>query len=82
MHLHSRSDYKVSTGDTIGVATGMYIDGTGNKVVLINKEISLSDGWGDAFTSHNSTLTFDGENARPGFVKNSGVNANFLHFTV
>jgi hypothetical protein len=56
---------KAIYGDTVLVATGTYT-GTGNEVVLLNNNVTLSGGWDDTFTTQSGTSTIDGEDARRG----------------
>ena len=50
-------------GDTILVATGTYT-GTGDEVVLLNKNATLSGGWNSGFTAQSGASTLDGQGAR------------------
>jgi uncharacterized repeat protein (TIGR01451 family) len=68
-------------GDTIYVATGTYT-GTGNEVVLLDKNATLSGGWDAGFTTQSGTSTIDGEDARRGITVNSGVTATVERFAV
>lgn len=54
-------------GDTIKVAIGTYT-GTGNEVVLIEKDVTLSGGWDTTFASQSGMSTVDGENTRRGIT--------------
>ena len=68
-------------GDTILVTTGTYTS-TGNEVVLLDKNATLSGGWDGTFTAQSSISTIDGEEARRGITVNSGVTAIVERFTV
>lgn len=72
---------KASSGDIINVALGIYI-GTGNEVVLLDKDIILSGGWDDAFTTQSGTSTIDAEGARRGITVNNGLTAVVERFTI
>jgi hypothetical protein len=72
---------KASAGDTIYVATGTYT-GTGDEVVLLDKNVTLSGGWDAGFTTQSGTSTIDGEGARQGMTVNSGVTAIIERFTI
>jgi len=72
---------KATGGDTIFVATGTYT-GTGDEVVLIDKDITLSGGWDDTFTTQSGTSTIDGEDVRRGIHMNSDLTATVEYFTV
>ncbi|HTP00358.1 MAG TPA: hypothetical protein VMJ64_03220, partial [Anaerolineales bacterium] len=56
---------KAAAGDTVEVAVGTYT-GSGNQVVLIDKDITLSGGWDETFTSQSGLSIIDGEAARRG----------------
>lgn len=58
---------KATSGDTIYVAIGTYTGG-GTEVVLIDKNITLSGGWNEGFTTQSGISTVDGQNARRGIV--------------
>ena len=47
---------KASGGDTIYVAVGTYTD-TGDQVVWLNKDTTLSGGWDETFTTQSGTST-------------------------
>jgi uncharacterized repeat protein (TIGR01451 family) len=72
---------KASPGDMIYVATGTYT-GTGNEVVSLDKDVTLSGGWDGIFITQSGTSTIDGEDARRGNVVNSGVTAMVERFTI
>ncbi len=67
-------------GDTIYVAIGTYT-GTGNEVVLLDKNATLSGGWDTGFTTQSGDSTIDGEESRRGITVNSGVTAIVERFT-
>jgi predicted outer membrane repeat protein len=71
---------KASAGDTIYVATGTYT-GTGDEVVLLDKDAMISGGWDETFVAQVASSTIDGEEARRGVVVNSGVSAVVERFT-
>ena len=72
---------KASSGDTIYVATGTYT-GSGDQVVLLDKDTALSGGWDEAFTTQSGTSTLDGEDARRCMTVNGGVAAVVECFTI
>jgi hypothetical protein len=72
---------KASGGDTIFVATGTYTD-TGNEVVLIDRDITLSGGWDASFTTQSGTSTIDGEDTRRGVYIAEGVTTIIESFTI
>lgn len=72
---------KASGGDTINVAIGIYT-GTGDEVVLIGKDITLSGGWDSSFTTQSGTSTIDGEDSHRGIYVKYGVAATVDFFTV
>src|SRR4030095_7281755 len=49
---------KASSQDIVYVAQGIYT-GSGNEVVLIDKDISLSGGWDASFTAQSGISTID-----------------------
>ncbi len=58
---------KAVADDIVRVAVGTYT-GTGEEVVLIDKNITLSGGWNASFTEQSGTSTIDGERARRGIT--------------
>jgi uncharacterized repeat protein (TIGR01451 family) len=72
---------KATAGDTILVATGTYT-GTGDQVVLLDKDATLSGGWNSTFTMQSGTSTIDGQEVRRGVTVNSGVTAIVERFAV
>jgi hypothetical protein len=68
-------------GDTIRVQTGTYT-GSGDEVVLLNKNATLSGGWNSAFSTQNGMSTIDGQGARRGVMVNIGVTARVERFVV
>ncbi len=54
-------------GDTIRVATGTYT-GSGDEVVSIHKDVTLSGGWDVGFTMQSGMSTIDGQGMRMGIV--------------
>ena len=55
---------KSSSGDTIYIASGTYSVKTGNEVVLLNKNSTLSGGWNSQFTQRIGKSIIDGNNQR------------------
>jgi hypothetical protein len=72
---------KANPGDTIYVATGTYT-GTGNSVVLLDKDVTLSGGWDASFTTQSGSSTIDAEDARRGITVSGVVTAMIERFTV
>lgn len=68
-------------GDTIRVRVGTYT-GSGNEVVLLNKNATLSGGWDASFTTQNGMSTIDGEAWHRGMTVNSGVTAMVERFAM
>jgi hypothetical protein len=56
---------KAASGDTIRVATGTYT-GTGDEVVLLNKDLRLEGGWNAEFMSRTGVSSIDGQGLRRG----------------
>ena len=72
---------KAEGGDTVFVATGTYT-GTGDEVARLDKNLTLSGGWSDAFTVQESTSIIDGETNRRGVTVGSGVTATLVRFVI
>lgn len=72
---------KASGGDTVNVAEGMYT-GSGNEVVLIDRDITLLGGWDADFTTQSGMSTLDGQDARRGLLVNSGQTAKVERFAL
>ena len=72
-------------GDTIKVAQGLYT-GTGNQVVLLNKNVNLSGGWTSTFDLQNGFSNIDGEKTKIGIavgdMTTPAVNTQIDHFIV
>jgi len=68
-------------GDTIRVQVGTYTS-TGNEVVRLNKNVTLSGGWNSNFSTQNGMSTIDGQDTRRGIMVNNGVTATVEHFNV
>jgi uncharacterized repeat protein (TIGR01451 family) len=67
--------------DTVLVATGVYT-GTGDQVVLLDRNAALSGGWDAGFTTQSGTSTIDGQGARRGITVNLGITAVVERFAV
>lgn len=61
---------KTSSGGTVFIAIGVYV-GTGDSVVSIDRNVSLSGGWDAAFSAQTGMSTVDGQNARRGMLINN-----------
>lgn len=61
---------KTSSGGTVFITTGVYV-GTGDSVVSIDRNVSLSGGWDAAFSGQTGMSTVDGQNARRGLLINN-----------
>ncbi len=59
-------------GDTIKITNGMYTN-TGNDVVFIDQDVTLSGGWDASFVSQTGMTTLDGQNTRRGINVNEGI---------
>lgn len=67
--------------DTVLVATGTYT-GSGDEVVLLDKDATLSGGWDANFTTQNGMSTIDGEGIRRGIEVNNFVTALIERFVI
>jgi hypothetical protein len=72
---------RAASGDAVRVARGTYT-ATGAEVVLINKNMALSGGWDQNFTSQSGTSEVNGQSSRSGIVVYAGAVADVLRFTV
>lgn len=54
-------------GDSVKIEKGYYF-GTGNQVVLVDKNVTLSGGWDADFLNQTAQAIFDGEQARRGLT--------------
>jgi hypothetical protein len=72
---------KASSGDTVYVSIGTYT-GSGDEVVLLDRDITISGGWDGSFNSVNELSVVDGEHLRKGILVNNGVTAVVEGFTI
>ena len=72
---------KAAAGDTINVATGTYT-GSGNEVVLVDKDATLSGGWDNSFSTQNGASVIDGEFSRRGVTVSASITTAMEHFVV
>ena len=56
---------RAASGNTINVAVGKYTP-TGEEVVLVNKSVTITGGWDDAFSAQSGVSTIDGGDSREG----------------
>jgi hypothetical protein len=73
---------KADPGDTILVATGYYSSNTAHEVVLVDRDIILSGGWRNDFTSRNGFTTIDGSQARRGITILEDIIADFSRLNI
>jgi hypothetical protein len=73
---------KALPDDNIYVAGGVYTNPTGTEVVSISKDISLSGGWNNAFTSRSGVSIIDGQLTRRGVLIGEEVTVQIEYFTV
>ena len=52
---------KAAGGDTVFVAEGLYVAPSGNEVVRVDRDVTLSGGWDSTFSAQIATSTVDGE---------------------
>ncbi|HNB34711.1 MAG TPA: choice-of-anchor Q domain-containing protein, partial [Anaerolineales bacterium] len=55
-------------GNTIYVAEGTYTSASGTYVVTLNKSLTLSGGWDNAYANQTGFSTIDGQNTRQGVL--------------
>ncbi len=68
---------KAASNDIVKVAEGTYTDSSaGSTVVLFNKNISVSGGWDNSFTTQTSKSTVNGQATRTGLTVNPGITAS------
>ena len=67
---------KASPGDTIYIQEATYT-GSGDNVVFVNKDISLSGGWDETFTTSTGKSVIDGQVLRRGISIEPQVSATF-----
>jgi alpha-tubulin suppressor-like RCC1 family protein/streptogramin lyase len=63
-----------ATGDTVFVAIGTYV-GTGGEVARLDRSLTLSGGWDEAFASQPGQSILDGEDTRQGLIVTTGITA-------
>lgn len=68
-------------GDTVRVAVGVYT-GVLTEVIMLDRSVTLSGGWNDAFTTQVGTSVIDGQRTRRGITVLAGVTATLDYFTV
>lgn len=69
-----------AAGDTVYVQSGSYFTGSsGQQVILINKNITISGGWNSAFSLQDGISRIDGENVRPCLLANETLIAFLSH---
>ena len=72
---------KAASGDSVFVAAGKYF-GSGDEVVLIDKDIYITGGWDTSFSTQNGTSVIDGEFRSRGITVNSSITAYLEYFTI
>ena len=70
-----------AAGDTILVASGTYT-GTGDEVLLLDQDVTLSGGWDPSFSTQSGSSTIDGEHTRRGMTVNNGMPAVVEHLAI
>ncbi len=73
---------KAQPDDEIYVAAGVYTNPTGTEVVSIYKDISLSGGWNNSFTSRSGVSIIDGQLTRRGVLIGEEVTVQIEYFTI
>lgn len=70
---------RASSGDTILVGEGLYL-GTGERVVWIDKGVTLSGGWNAGFSSQVGRSTIDGQDLRQAIRVTGSEAVTVTHF--
>lgn len=70
---------KAASGDTVNV-TGVTYTGTGDQVLLVNKDVQLSGGWDTSFTNRTGFTIINGENLRRTLWVSPEYTASFEYF--
>jgi len=70
---------KAASGDSIRVAVGLYV-GSDTYIVNLSKNLDLSGGWDNTFTSRIGKSTIDGENVRTEIYVSENVTGSLEHF--
>lgn len=73
---------KADPNDTIYVASGPYFAVNGEEVVRIDKDITLTGGWDNGFTTESSMSIIDGEEMRRGLSVESLAEVELAHFII
>ncbi len=73
---------KAAAGDYIYISTGKFIAGSGNEVVLINKNINLSGGWNSDFNTQIGYTEINGETIRRGITISNSISTEIDRFNV
>ncbi len=73
---------KAQPDDDIYVAGGVYTNPTGTEVISISKDISLSGGWNNSFTSRSGISIIDGQLTRRGVLIGEEVMVQIGYFTI
>lgn len=63
---------KASAGDIVKIAVGTYT-GAASEVVLVDRNITLSGGWNNTFSTQSGLSAIDGQGARRGMYVNGGL---------
>ena len=71
---------KAFSGDAVKVAAGTYT-GSSSAVVTITKDVILSGGWNNTFTSQTGLSVIDGQAARQG-ISSTGANVTIDRFII
>lgn len=72
---------KALSGGLIYIASGTYT-GSGDQVVLVDKDIHISGSWNESFTQHASKTIIDGEGLRRGITIFDELEVQIDHLTV
>ena len=73
---------KATSGETIYISEGIYTYSTGNAVIQVSKNIILSGGWDNTFSSQIGFAVIDGQQTHQGIRVDSSITVTIDRFIV
>ncbi len=73
---------KAANGDSVFISTGKFTVGSGNEVVLINKNINLLGGWNSDFTNQIGYTEINGKSNRRGLTIDRSITARIERLNI